>query len=512
MNTRRAHARSLPRGEDGYVLILVMLVLMVVGIMGMGLLTSVMANEQHVSRDREYSQSLAVAEAGLNQYLWMVAEGLSSEANDFAIAGNTEADVHKQTITLADADHAVKGTYTIEVTPPSAGDGRITVVVTGKAESDSETERTVSAHIGRPSFSEYVLLVNDSVYIGGAPTDIDRVWHGKTHSNTGVRIETRNIIDTVSCSQDEYLYESPNDYEDGVWSYYVTATADATTHSRDLWHFPVPPIDFDTVTADFVKLAEKATANGTNLPLSTSNPSSTKGYYIQLLDGEKWRYAKVTAETENYTVHTSTDYGGSLTYGSWYGPYSYPANGVIYANDNVWVSGEDLDGRITIACSGQLNPAGKTDATSLHVVDDLTYSTKNGTVAVGLIAQNNVEIPMYAPIGKVNTVGTNTNNDGDIDMEVDAAIIAQQGCEVVNRGTTNQGPRRQLITFYGSVSSFGTPSRQSYSGTNYSGFNQGANIYDGFLLHNPPPFFPTVGSYQILDWQELPFTQAVGSE
>jgi hypothetical protein len=32
------------------------------------------------------------------------------------------------------------------------------------------------------------------------------------------------------------------------------------------------------------------------------------------------------------------------------------------------------------------------------------------------------------------------------------------------------------------------------------------------LLHNPPPSFPTVGSYQILEWRELPSTLEVEPE
>jgi hypothetical protein len=28
-------------------------------------------------------------------------------------------------------------------------------------------------------------------------------------------------------------------------------------------------------------------------------------------------------------------------------------------------------------------------------------------------------------------------------------------------------------------------------------------------MHDPPPYFPTVGSFQILDWQELPSAQGV---
>ena len=44
------------------------------------------------------------------------------------------------------------------------------------------------------------------------------------------------------------------------------------------------------------------------------------------------------------------------------GVLNYPPSGVIYVNDNVWVEGANLSGRITIACSGQLNSSGKTAA------------------------------------------------------------------------------------------------------------------------------------------------------
>jgi hypothetical protein len=89
------------------------------------------------------------------------------------------------------------------------------------------------------------------------------------------------------------------------------------------------------------------------------------------------------------------------------------------------VEGTDISGRLTIACSGQLNPSGRQAATSINLVGDLTYHAKDGTVAVGLIAQNNVKIPMYAPMGKSGTLST-------LSMEVDCALIAQQGAEFVN--------------------------------------------------------------------------------
>ncbi len=498
MSPRRSMARRLRKGEEGYILPLVMLVLIIMGMMAAGLMGSILRNQQHVSRDRAYTQSLAVAEAGLNQYLWMVAGGTSSEANDFAIPENPEADPHKQTITLADPSSNVKGTYTLQVIPPSGDDSRITVKVTGLADSPTEVARTVSAHIGRPAFSEYILLVDESVYIGGP---LDRVWHGKTHSNTGIRIETSNIIDTVTCARSTYEY-SQGDYKPGIWSQYVPSN----DPSRALWSFPVPTVDFTTVTSDFVRLNQKATGIH-NLPYVTPNPSgAAHGWYIKLLPNEQYQVAQVTAEYENRSYVNGNDRGGYLTRGTLSAVRDYPASGVIYVNDNVWVEGTGLDGRITIACSGQLNPVGKQAATSINVVGDLVYSAKDGTVAVGLIAQNNVKIPMYAPRGKSGTLS-------EMDMEIDAALIAQEGAEYVSRDSSGYasqwGPRRDLLTFFGSISSHDTPTRSTTSGGDYCGFEEGANTYDTFLLHNPPPYFPTIGSYQILDWQELPSSQAV---
>jgi|WetSurMetagenome_2_1015567.scaffolds.fasta_scaffold34432_3 Tfp pilus assembly protein PilX len=492
------------RREEGYILILAMLVLMILGSMAMALVASVQANQQHVIRDRDYTLSLAVAEAGLNQYLWMVATGKSSETNDFTIAGNTGSDIHKETITLADRNDAAKGTYTIQVIPPSGSNSNLTVKVTGTAAGGTEAPRTVSAHIGRPSFSQYILLVDDQVYIGG---DLNRIWYGKTHSNEGIRIETKTINDTVTCAQSSYTYDGNN--KPGIWSTDVPGS----DPSRAYWSFPVPAVDFSTVTSDFVRLSGKATGIH-NLAYVTPSPSTAAhGWYIKLLPNERYQVAQVTAESESKTYVSGDNRGGYLTFGALSAVRSYPPNGVIYANDNVWVEGTNLDGRITIACSGQLNPSGKQQATSVNIVGDITYSTYDGSVAVGLIAQNNVKIPMYAPMGKAGTMGTNMSSQGTIDMRIDGALIAQQGAEFVSRDASGTwGPCRRMLTFYGSVSSKGTPTRATTSGNTYCGYAQGTNTYDRFLLHNPPPFFPTIGSYQVLDWQELPSAQAVTPE
>jgi Tfp pilus assembly protein PilX len=490
--------------QRGYVLILAMLILVALGIASAALLTATLRNQQHVSRDRTYTQSLAVAEAGLNQYLWMVASGASSRSNAFGIAGNTGPDSHFQQINLTDIyTDSIQGTYAIKVTPPSASNSNISVTVTGKATSTVDVPRTVTASLGRPSFSQYLLLTNDEVWIGGPLT---RVWHGKTFSNTGICVDTANLNETMSSSNATYSSNMFGGSHPGVWSGYQY-TVPANDPSRAFWQFPVPAISFATVTSDFVNLSSLAVGNGINLPYSTSTThDATQGWYIKLLPGRQYQIKRVTAESE-----ITSGSGGSLTMVNPSSPVpttnlTYPVNGVIYVNDNVWVEGTNLDGRVTIASSGQLNASGKNSATSIHIVGNLTYSHKDGTVAVGLIAQNNVEIPRYAPLGATGTVSQQ-------DMELDAALIAQQGkesCNAADASGGSYGPIRDMLTVYGSVSSFHTPYRSTVSGGNtLGGFVNGTNTYDPWMLHDPPPYFPTVGSYQILDWQELPSAQGV---
>jgi hypothetical protein len=494
-------ARQRLSGDGGYVLILAMLVLMAIGMLSAVLFMQISVNQQHVLRDRTYNQSLAVAEAGLNQALWMVASGTSSEINDFAIPDNSGPDPHKQTFGLTDPNDGTDiGTYTLELTPPSGSDSGVEVTVTGSANSPVDAARTVTAHLGRPSFSEYLLLVDDDVYIGGPA---NRVWHGKTHSNTGIRIETENITESVSCANASYD-SGTYGTKPGVWSLNLPSS----TPSKALWHFPVPAIDFDSVTSDFSRLSGLATG-GANLPyVNPSAPGKSHGWYIKLLPNKKYQTAQVTDEYEARSYSNGNRKGGYLTYGPLGAATNYPNNGVLYVNDNAWVEGTNLSGRISIASSGQMNPSGKRDATSIHVVGDLTYGSRDGSACVGLIAENNIEIPMYAPYQKGGQLST-------MDMEIDGAMIAQQGREFVNfdtSGSSSQwGPRRDLLTIYGSISSKGTPVREAEptSGYDYAGFLDGENSYDSLLLHNPPPYFPLVGSYQILDWRELPTSQAV---
>jgi hypothetical protein len=466
------------REEGGYaVLILVMLILMAMGGLSATLLATVGVNQQHVRRDRAYTQSIAVAEAGLNQYLWMIASGTSSEFNNFNVPGNTgSGPPWTVTFPLNDPyDGSQRGVYSIQITPPTPTDSRVLAKVTGKATAVNadKAPRTIEAHLGRPSFCQYVELVNDALNIMGPA---DRQWFGKTHSNTSVNINTGNINDIISCARASYG-GSP-----GVYS------SAGIPRPAGLWVYPVPPVSFDALTSDFARLNTVAASNGASIPYATAlQHPSTQGWYIQLLPGKKYNAYRVTGE--NDTTSGSLTYNATPTYSN----VAYPSKGVIYVNDNVWIQGQAVDGRVTIASSGQLNTPdsngkSRSATTTIHVIGDLTYSAGDGSVAVGLIAQQNVEVPAYAPINRSGSPSTK-------DMDLRAAYIAQKGCFQANSAS----PKRRYLNTQGSEVSYGSPSIGA-------GFIGGTQQYDPFLLYNPPPYFPMVGTFQILDWRELPST------
>ncbi len=502
---RRVWQRRL-RGEEGYILLMVMFILAVVGVMATTMMGFVLVNSQHVQADRTRLESLEVAEAALNRYLWMIASGESCEQNGFSIPGASEDEPHTVTADLTDQEGDVVGSYTMVVAPPTPAEPLVRITVTGRSSSPVEAPRTLTATMGRPAFSEYVMLTDDPVNIGGPPT---RQWWGRTHSNTQIEMGTYNINDWITCAQRTY------DGNDGVYS--TDSVVRNHVNSQQLWDFPAARIEFDTVTADFERLRTQATnAGSAYAKVAPAQQNGAHGWYIRLGPANTYQVARVTQEYESYNYNVGgAQWGGYLRYeftagqnGTLSPPIPYPPNGVIFVNDSVWVEGTGITTRVTIAASGQFNSP--TTTVDVNIVGDLTYAALDGTAAVGLISQRDVKIPMYAPRGVTGQQGTAyPDSIGNCNMTIHAAMIAQTGREYVNRQSTS-GPRRGLLTIIGSVSSFLTPSRMTISGSTYGGFGAGANDYDPFLLHTPPPSFPTVGSYQLLDWQELPRSQGVG--
>jgi len=287
----------------------------------------------------------------------------------------------------------------------------------------------------------------------------------------------------------------------------------------------VPSIDFNQVSSSLCTMKKVAFASDSStsslagqsnactqvpstrtaayLPQRSSTFNIARGYLVQLNTNGTYDLYQVNGETD-----TNTPYTSALTLSSVATNIAIPSSGVIYAEDNVWVrTNPTFHGRVSIG-AGRLATSNNAN---IVIADDIAYSAKDGSDAIGLIAEDSVLLAPYAP-----------PSSGNFTFEVDAATLAQSGSVIYpdeyrtsanrcTRGWVNSG---QKFNFYGSVAS-----RQTWTwtwqrsgscgdavsdGTYYiSGIKNNTTGYDYNLQFAPPPSFPITGGYQILSWREV---------
>jgi hypothetical protein len=161
-----------------------------------------------------------------------------------------------------------------------------------------------------------------------------------------------------------------------------------------------------------------------------------------------------------------------------------PNNGVIFVSDNLWVWGV-ISSRITVA-SGRLPDTASTN-TSVYLQNDITYSAKDGSVALGIISQSDIRV----------------NSDSENDLELDAYLLSQKGRVFRPLYASNV---KSSISVYGGIASnsWWTWNWVNSSGIITSGYQTTSQTYDNYLALSPPPLFPKTGSHAILSWKEEP--------
>lgn len=475
-------------------------------------------------------QSFNIAEAGLNYYLWH----LNHDNTDYK-DGNTTPTTPDPLLGYGPYEHdyvdttgKVLGTYTLYINPAGNGSTIVKVRSIGQA-NGSNIKRTVEAQIGSPSFANYGVVSDGALWFGNTETA-----DGPIHSNQGIRLDGAN---TSTASSANATYTPPSGLgggtnNPGVWCHAsVTSPVNCNTRSKADWVYPVSSVDFNQVSSSLCNIKKAAfaavastaslatqanacsqlptTRTTTYLPRRNTTFNLTRGYLIQLNTNGTYDLYNVNGENDRLTPYTS-----ALTLSTVQTGITIPAAGVIYAEDNVWVrSNPTYHGRVTVA-SGRLTASSAASYTNIVIADDLAYSTKNGSDAIGLVSQDSVIIAPYAP-----------PSTGSFNFEVDAAVLAQTG-EVwypgryrtdSNRCTRGWGNSNQTYTFYGSVAT-----RQTWtwtwlqtgancnfadtvlvSGERISGILNNTTQYDYNLRYAPPPSYPLTAGYNFLSWREV---------
>jgi hypothetical protein len=533
--------KPLKLNEAGFLLPALLSFIIAMGIISGAVLEVVLNNFTVVGNNITSQKAFNIAEAGVNYYLWH----LSHNATDFKDGQSTPTTpdptlgygpyVHN----YIDADAINEGTFTLYIKPQSSGSTVATVRAIGKVKGSNLT-RTVSAQIGAPSFASYAVVSDSSLWFGS-----NESADGPVHSNQGVRMDGASN-GQISSANATYVPTTQiggdGASHPGVWcSSTVTTPVNCNTRNKSNWTYPQPTIDFNQVSTSLCTMKKVAFANdpstaaiatqtnacnyvttngqasGTAIartnayvPQLSTSFSISKGYLIKLNTNGTYDLYKVNSEDDTKTPYTSA-LGTTLVATN----IATPTSGVIFVEDNVWVTTPtNYDGRVTIA-SGRL---ATTNSTNIVVAGNLKYKAKDGSDAIGLVAEDSVYIAPYAPV--------------TFPFEVDGALLAGAGNVTYGEAVDANGKSvyrtnsasctrgwvsaAQNMIFYGSVAnrltwtwswqlngSCNDAVRDPASGNYISGFLNNATQYDYNLQYAPPPSYPITGGYNILSWREI---------
>ncbi len=486
---RSIRERDLPSAhpESGSILIQVIAfmtigIIILSGFIGWGMMS------MRASRHSEYrAQAIQIAEAGVDYYRWHLAHASADYQDGTATSGPYVHDYF-------DKQGNKLGTFTLTVTPPTLGSTLVTVKSTGKVVTDSTIGRTIQVKLAKPSFAKYAVVSNSDLSIGANIV-------GPLHSNGGIYFVSGSASNTVTSAKTTFNSTTTG----GTTQWGVYTTGDPVPNTAFVSVTPVftagrqvgvPAVDFSGITADLAQLKADAIASGIYYGPSAGGI----GYHLVLKTTNKFDIYNVTAQSVVGGCTGSDWWNGCGTVANslWSigaqtliaSNVSFPANGVIFASDNIWVDGQINGARITIVAA-VLPDVGVRK--NIIVNDNLLYTYYDGTDVIGLIAQDNFWI------------GLNSQDT----QRIDAAIIAQNGrVSRYNYQGCGTNQNQSNLTLYGM---FASNQRYAYGNLNSgcgggaSGYNTSRTyIYDSNLLYGPPPSFPpTTSQYQIVSWDEI---------
>lgn len=419
-------------------------------------------------------EALNIAEAGINYYRWHLAHAPEDFQDGTESPGPYEHD-------YLDPQGASLGKFSLEISPPSEESSIVTIRSTGWTNQHPRIKRIIRTQYGKPSLAQFSFLQNASSWYGSGIT-----VYGKIHSNNGIRMDGTNKS-LVTSARETYLCGSetgchPPEHKPGVWG---------SGGDQSLWQFPVPAIDFDSISFDFAQMRQAAQDDGFYL-----GPSGSEGYHI-IFENETFRVFRIvdTNYIRGYSVPGQglgqEGQGGCrrryqlITDETLVGTYNLTDTPIIFAEDHLWVEGV-IDGRVTII-------AARFPITSNHiniwVPNNLTYAAYDNTNSLGLIAQNSIYFTKDIPN----------------DFKIDGALIAQTG-NIIRHGYFwwcggSNGAVKDKLTINGSIISY-FKSYWNFGSGPSSGFHEREINYDSDFLYNPPPFFPSSGQYEFISWSE----------
>jgi len=417
----------------------------------------------------------AIAEAGVEYYRWH----LNHAPRDYTDGTNRPGPyVHN----FYDRLGNLIGNFILDITPPPTGSTIVKIKSTGKLNEYPNLEKVIEVTLGIPSFAKFSVVANDNMRFGPGT-----YVYGEIHSNKGIRFDgvAYNLVSSALTT-----YDDPDHTDPEEWAVH--------THVNPMDPYPptpflnrpdifkagrrvgVPNVDFVGITKNLADIKQIASSSGIYI-----GPSTKQGYEIILKTNDTFDLYRVDEKEQS-----CYDDSWSIRRKTFIRTFSIPENGVIFVEDNVWVSGQINNKRILIASARFPDELSK--RTNIIINQSLKYTNYDGKDVIGLIAQNNI------------LVGLKSEDN----LRIDAALIAQNGKvgRLYYPSYCGTYYKRNSITVYGMI---GSNMRYGFSwvcsGSIYcSGYKDRYLIYDPNLLFGPPPEFPlTTEFYDILRWQEI---------
>lgn len=445
---------------------------------------NVKAARQTFNREK----ALQIAEAGIDYYRWHLAHSPTDFQDGTGSAGPYVHD-------FRDKDGNIIGQFSLDIVPPPLGSTLVKVKSTGNITGDTPLTREIAVQFAKPSIAKYAVAANAAMRFG-AGTEV----FGPIHSNGGIRFDglAHNIVSSAIAQYDDPDSDDcNNNVSFGVHTCLnphdpsppaaIPSRPDVFEANRQ---FPTPAVDFAGITADLAQMKTYAQTNGFYRP-----SAGALGYHIVLRTDDTFNLYRVTSLVNPPSGCTNS--AGQTGWGTWsinnqqlIGNYPFPANGIVFLEDDIFVDGQVNGGRLTIVAA--FLPDNPPFRKNIIVNNDLLYTNYDGSDVLGLIAQGNV------------TVGLVSEDD----LRIDAALIAQNGrvgryyYRPPGGGSQRCSPNhvRQTLTLWGMIA---TNQRYGFAYTDNTGYQTRNLNYDGSLLYGPPPSFPlTSDQYVTLTWDE----------
>jgi len=439
-------------------------------------LTGFIFSENKLNLSKSYREkSIQIAEAGLDYYKWF----LSHYPLDFQ-DGTGESGPYEHE--YSDPENSTIGKFSLEV----VGNTRcgevysVDITSTGSVYSSPSIKRSVYGRYSRPSVAEYFYIINSNVWAGST-----RNIKGKYHSNGGIRMDGENQsivssgVSSWTCTNSFGC--SPDETVDGVFG---------SGSGSTLWKFPVTPVDFNGITLDLVNMKNISQTNGLYL-----SPSGKKGYHLILKNDGTVDVYKVTRTrgVKGYSSEEGWQYEYNIIRSeSFVNNYELPSScGLVFVEDFVWLEGT-VKNKVTIASADLISANKDTD---IYLVNNLDYTTEDGSDGLTAIAENSILIPLNSPDN----------------MKLSGIFIAQKGKFGRNHYYEWYLPwsywdyvKRNSLEITGTIVSNGRVGTSWSCGGSYcSGYASRINSYDRKQSIDPPPLTPfTDSSYRFIEWRE----------